>query len=112
MSDNLRNHLPLLKSVAQNRNHRSRQTHLKHAANDLQFHKCMKEICRNVVKRKVPFSLNDVKKLRKFKTAIKELASNRTSRVKRKKHIVQAGAGFLPILIPIISSLLAGFLGK
>ena len=112
MSTNLKQHWKLLESIARNRNCRSRRTHLKQVADDESFHRCMREICHNVVKRKVPIGLKDVKKLFKFKKSIREIAKKRTTKHSRKQHIIQGGAGFLPLLIPIISSLLAGVLGK
>jgi len=110
MSANLKQHWKLLESIARNKHCGSRKTQLKHAAEDESFHKCMREICHNVVKRKVPLALKDVKRLYKYKKPINEIAKKKTRQ--RRKHIIQGGAGFLPILIPIISSLLASVLSK
>ena len=110
MSANLKQNWKLLESIARNKYSRSRKTHLKQACEDESFQHCMREICHNTVKRKVPLSLKDVRKLYKYKKSIKEIAKKRSK--SRKTHIVQGGAGFLPILIPIISSLLAGVLGR
>ena len=112
MSTNLKNNWKLLQSISRNKHCGSRRTQLRNAVKDITFHKCMREICHNVMKRKVPLSLKDVRKLQKHKPAIKALAKKSTTKKKREQHIVQSGAGFLPILIPLISSILAGVLQK
>ena len=112
MSRNLRKNWSLLETIARNKNWHSRNAHIVNAVKNDTFHNCMHEICKNVVKRKVPLSLKDVSRLLKHKKSIRLIANKKTTKATRKKHIIQAGAGILPILIPIISTLLGSILQK
>lgn len=70
---------------------------------------CLSEICLNVLAGNVP---TNVKKLRKYKTTIRQLAKRSTC-VKRKKKLLSGQTGgFLPLVIPAIVSALAGMAGR
>ena len=112
MPSNLQKNWKLLQTIARNKHARSRKTQLKRAVEDNDFCRCVREICHNIVKRKVSLPLKDVKKLQKHKKSILSLAKKGQSKKLVQHHIVQSGNGFLPILIPLLSVVLERILKK
>ena len=70
---------------------------------------CLSEVCYNLLRGAVEISARDKKKLSKYKTHIRKVASKGTS-VKSKRTLIQKG-GFLPSLLaplaPVIGSILS-----
>lgn len=77
-------------------------------ADKSQLH-CLCEICLNVLGGNL--SVN-VKKLRKYKTAIRKIVNKKLSLEKKRKEFINQTGGFLPIILPAVLSALAGFAGK
>lgn len=70
---------------------------------------CLSEICLNVLAGNVNA---DVKKLRKYKTAIRQLSKRSTCLKKKKQLLSGQTGGFLPIILPALVSALAGMAGR
>jgi len=63
---------------------------------------CLCECALNILNGNVPLKSHDREKLEKYKTHLRELASEKTSNSKRRKILVQKG-GFVPALLaPIL----------
>lgn len=77
-------------------------------ANKSQIH-CLCEICLNVLEGNVPVQ---VKKLHKYRNAIRKIANRSTSMNQKKKILVNQAGGFLPLILPAVLSGLAGMVGK
>lgn len=70
---------------------------------------CLCEICLNILKGNIPIN---VKKLKKYKKAIRILAKKSTSLKNKKKILKTQNGGFLPMVLPAILAAVAGFAGK
>ena len=77
--------------------------YIKTCSND--FVKCVCECAKNVVKRNVQLKPGQLRKLRRHRRSLRELALKRTS-LKKKRQILQRG-GFLHILLPPLIGFLA-----
>jgi hypothetical protein len=73
------------------------------------FVKFIRNICWNLINNKIEISKEDKVKLKKFKTIIRKLGDVRVKRVK--KEIALSG-GFIPILTPVLISLISQLGGK
>jgi hypothetical protein len=105
MSHYLRTNLPFLKLVASIKKSATRREILEALSNDETFQKALREIAKNTVRGAIKLSPSDIKKLKTHKGTIKSLSKKRLSANRKKKLISQSG-GFLPILIPIVASLI------
>ena len=108
MSSNLRMCMEKLKIIAKIRDSRLRKKILSEIA-DQCLYKALNEIAVNTVSRKVPLNRATKISLRKYKTHINSLARKTSNRRLQKKLVVQSG-GFLPVLIPAITSILGSIL--
>ena len=106
MSERLQKNIKVLCAIAANRNPKSRKLQLKHICEDTDIASCLREICKNLVNNKIPLKAKHVKQLRKHKRIIREIAKKKNSKQK-KSQLVQQSGGFLPILLPIVSTLLS-----
>jgi len=106
MSERLHKNVKILCAIAANKNSKSRKTQLNHICEDADIASCLREICKNLVNNRIPLQAGHVKKLRKHKKLIRELAKKKNSK-KKKKELVKQSGGFLPVLLPIVASLLS-----
>lgn len=67
------------------------------------FVKCIEEICYNTVNGNVKLNAGELKKLKRYKKAIRFVAQPKVSISRKKKALIQHG-GFLPTLIGIVLS--------
>ena len=104
MSDNLQRTIHILKLISEVKNTKTRNALLKDFSSNTKLRKALREIASNVVKRNIPLSQADKKRLRKFEKVIYDLSRYKSNK-KTKELFCQSG-GFLPYLIPIVLSLL------
>ena len=69
------------------------------------LYKAIKEIALNIVNKNIPLTNKDKKKLKKYKKDI-YLLSKQKFKSKRKQKVLQQTGGFLPILIPLVATIL------
>ena len=67
------------------------------------------EICLNVLSGNVP---SPVKRLRKYRKALRKVAKKSTKLAHKKKIFINQSGGFLPIVLRAIGPVLAGLLGQ
>jgi hypothetical protein len=105
MSRRLRDQKDLLKMLAK-ADGKERKKMLA-SANDETI-KCICECALNTLKSNVPLSEDQFRKLRRHKHTLRYLADRRVSLPNKKKKVVKQAGGFLlPLLVPIITSILA-----
>lgn len=68
------------------------------------------EVCLNLLAGNIP-SVN-VRKLKKYKTSIRKVASRSTNLKNKKRLLVNQSGGFLPLILPAAVSAIAGMLGR
>lgn len=71
--------------------------------------KCLCEICHNVLRGVLPVNVN---KLRRYKKAMRDLASRSLSNKVKKSILIKQSGGFLPFLIPAVLSTVGGIVRK
>lgn len=70
------------------------------------------EIARNTLKGRIPYTQSSLKKLKRHKNTIREIAKKSIS-LKKKKQILKQKGGFLPFLIgPVLASVLSGVISN
>ena len=84
-------------------NKNNQRKYIKTCSNE--FVKCVCECVKNVIKRNVQLKPSQLKKLRRHKRSLRDLALKKTS-LKKKRQILQNG-GFLNLLIPPVIGFLA-----
>ena len=104
MSRNLKNCMHKLKVISQIKDSKIRKKVLTSMADDC-LYKALNEIAINTVNKKVPLSIGQKKKLRKYRIKIQKLAIPTSNRKKRKQLVIQSG-GFLQFLIPAVAAIL------
>lgn len=77
---------------------------------NIDFVNCVCECVKNVLKGNVPLTVDQLKKLKRRKRALRELVLKKTSNTKRRR-IIQTG-GFLGALIPAAIGILGGLLNR
>lgn len=105
MSENLRKFFPILELISQIKKKSDRDQVIQIFCRDKNFVKAIKEIATNTVEGNIPLSNIDKLKLRKQKSVLIALSNKGGKRV-----IHQQGAGFLPLLIPIVSTILSSII--
>lgn len=106
----VRKHLPLLQTL-QNSKPKIRKQILKKA--DTSLINTLLECIQNVLSGNVPLDKNQKKKLKRYKTILRNLAQSKICIKKKKNIIVQSGGAFLPaLLVPIVSAAISHFLSK
>jgi len=110
MSQRLKDHISVLKRLVKG-NNKKRKKILQDA--DPELLKCISEIALNTINSNVPLTDSQYKKLSRYKNILRELASKNVS-LKKKKHklVKQAGGCILPLLIPIIGSVIANLISS
>lgn len=97
--------MPILQAIAKIKAKSDRDLVIEIFAKDKNFVKAIKEIAVNTVNKNIKLT-NQVKlRLKKHKEAIVKLA-----RRGGKQSLVQSGGGFLPLLIPIVTTVLSSML--
>jgi hypothetical protein len=69
------------------------------------------EIAINTLAENVPLSSSQKRKLFTYRQDIRKLASPKAAKCCKKKILVQRGGSFLPILLPIITSIVSSLIG-
>ena len=106
MSSTLKKYLNVLEFISKIKDKRVREGVLKQYANFDDFYQALYEIAINLVNKNFPLSNEIKKKFKPHKQKILSLTrNNKSARVRRKK-VIQTG-GFLPLLIPLLLSLLS-----
>lgn len=105
MSSNLQSFFPILEAISHIRLKADRDLVIRIFCKNKKFIKAMKEIAKNTVEGNIPLSAKDKQRLKKQKKVLIALAGKGGKRTLR-----QTGAGFLPILIPIVSSILGSII--
>lgn len=105
MSENLKSYLPILKVISEIKSKKDRVVVLNIFSKKPSFVKAIKEIAVNTVNKNIQLDIKQKKSLRKHKEALVKL-SNRGG----KQVVLQNGGGFLPILLPIVSTILTSML--
>lgn len=108
ISNKLRNNINHLKILGEIKNKQLREKCLNDLSNKKEICDCLSEICFNIAKGNIQLGSREKKKLRKFQRLIFSFAKKTKS---HQKNIKQTG-GFLPYLLPIISSLAADIVLK
>jgi hypothetical protein len=109
MSQRVKKYLPLLQLLAES-SPTSRKQILKSA--DDGMIKLLVECCHNTLKGGIKLSSLKIKKLKKYKKAIRVIAKPGKNLKKKKKDLIQTGSGFLSILLPSVISGLVAFLNR
>lgn len=105
MSANLKSALPFLRALAKIKDSKSRKTALNEVSGETKIQKALREIAKNVVRRKLKLTKKHLAGLVRHKRTISSLTKKKLSQPKKKNLVVQSG-GFLPILIPLVASIL------
>lgn len=113
MSENLRKHFPKLEVISQVKSLKSRKKIIQDFSNDPTFCDAVREIVRNTFNKNIKVTDADRKKLLKYRGMLMSLNRRQKCRKRVKKLIQQTGTGiFLPIVIPLVSTLLAELFRK
>lgn len=107
MSDNLRRALPILQFVSEVTNKRLRTLILKELSKKPHIYKAIKELVTNTMKQNIKLPHGAKIKLKKHAGRLQQFTKKSVS---KRKLVVQSG-GFLPILIPLLASLLKNLNG-
>lgn len=67
------------------------------------------EICKNILAGNVPVN---IKRLCKYKTAIRQMSNKKVSINKKRKLLANQSGGFLPLVLAPVLSALGGIIGK
>ena len=103
---NLKKQIKILQAIIQNRKITSCKKNLKHICDDDDIASCLRIVCKNLINGKIPLKSTQIKQLKKHKPLIRQIAKRGNSKAKKKKLIVQSG-GFLPAVLPIITTLIS-----
>jgi len=106
MSTNLRKGVSELKGVFKIRNPSERKIVLKHNLARKVLYKCLREISKNIVNKRIPLNSRQKRKINENSRIIKRLAKGTKNKQSRRKLTQQVGGAILPWLIPIITTLL------
>jgi hypothetical protein len=105
MSNNLQKCLQELNELNKLKDKKSKQAVLKFLANKKCIYLALREISLNVLNKQIPLNKKQLEKLGPHAKTIKALACG-TNRKHIQKKLVEQSGGFLPYLIPIVSTLL------
>lgn len=106
MSAQLRECLAVLDFVASIKVPKLRQQLLKVLKSQPKYYIALREIAYNTVRKNLILSSKEKQRLKKHKRVLVDLAKKQKSAKKKKKLVEQSG-GFLPILLPLVASLLS-----
>ena len=74
--------------------------------------KGLSECCDNLLRGNLSTSAPDIKKLKKHKNVIRQVADKKLSNKRKVNLIVQQGAGFFGPLLALLAPLIGGLLSK
>jgi len=106
MSKNLSSWINHLKVIASIRDKRKRNARLKAFADHMNLFDALKEVATNTINMNLPLNPNQKTKLRRYSKIIRELASKRKRSKLQKRKLIEQSGGFLPILIPLVASVI------
>ena len=106
MSQVLKNYIEQFKFISKIRDEKLRKGILKQFGNDDKFFCALEEVVENTLKNNVPLPGKEKKRLKKYKRVLFQFLKPVKNKRKKKQLISQSGR-FLPILIPLIVSLLS-----
>lgn len=113
MSKSLQSQFYKLELLSQLKSATSRRILLKEFSSDDRFCKAVREIAKNAVKKNIHLSSFAKRRLRRYKSLILSLSKKRKSKRKTKALVEQVGKGlFLPILVPLVASLIGELITK
>ena len=98
----LQRHIPVLEYI-HDLSAKDQKLFITHASKPLLL--CLSGICLNIIKRQIPLSSSDIKKLKKYEKEIKTLSERRHSLTKRKK--ILASGGFMSALLSLLPTLIS-----
>lgn len=107
MSAQLKSVIQLLEFVASIKSSQLREQLLTEMSKRPEIYKALREIAYNIVNKNISLDAAHKKKLKAYKSTIVALSGKQKTRQKKQKLVVRSG-GFLPILIPLVLSLLNG----
>lgn len=111
MSSNLISQFPKLEIVAQAKSAKARKLLLKEFSRDPRFFKAVRELVKNTVKKTIKLKDAEKKKLKKYSNVLQAIMKKKTSNKRKEKLMCQTGTGvFIPLVLPIVSTLLAELL--
>lgn len=105
ISSNLKESIPVLKLMSNIKSRKLREQFLldQFKASD-KIYKAMGEISENLVHKNIPLETHHKKKLQRYKKHIVNLVQDK-AKTRRKYHLKQSG-GYLPIILPVVFSLI------
>ncbi len=71
---------------------------------------CICDCANNFLKGNIPFSDQDIRKLKRYQNQIRYLANNKKATTKNQKQIIVQQGGFLPLLLTPILSIVGSLL--
>lgn len=83
---------------------------LREYVKDFAFLKLLRQIARNTLKKNFLIDKVRLRKLRSKKTSLISLTKKYRSKAKAKKVALQSGSGILPILIPLLASVIGSLI--
>ena len=113
MSANLRKQFPKFEVLAQLKSLKAKKVLLKELSEDPDFCKAVREIAKNTVNKNISLTLDQKKRLRRYKKVIFALGKKRKSQKATKVLVQQTGTGvFLPIVVPLVASIIADLISR
>ena len=103
--NNIKKHVPLMEYL-KTLSEKEQRLFLKSASRPLL--RAFAEIALNIVKRQLPLSNTDIKRLKKHENEIIQLSKRKHSHEKRKQILMKGG--FLPSLLSLLPTLVTGIL--
>lgn len=111
MSSNLKCQFLKLEIVAGLKSTKARKIILSEFSKDVNFCKAVRELVKNTVKKNIKLTESQKKKLRRYRSVLEGILKKKTSHKRRQALMCQTGTGvFLPIVVPIVASLLSELL--
>ena len=111
MSKRLQSQWPTFQLIGNTKSPKFLKSILTHVSRNTEFCSACREICKNIVNRKVDFTGCQIRKLKKYKKVIYKLSKKKNSHQHKRKLVVQAG-GFWPIVVPLLASVVGEILRK
>jgi hypothetical protein len=111
MSKNLRNCMKNMDIFCNTKCRKLKKSILKEMSKNDDYFKALFEIVHNISVNKLKIPKKDKRRMKKHIKTLEHILCNPKSRVKRASAVVQSG-GFLPIILPILGTVLSGLIGN
>ena len=112
MSANLIEQFYKLELITNTKSLKARKLLLSEFSRDVKFCKAVREVVKNTKNQKLKLSDKQKQKINKYKKLLHSILE-KTSPKKRQKLMCQSGTGiFLPIVVPLVATLLSHLLSK